>query len=361
MSNESKGGRSNSGLRGGLEVDPTVTARLAQLLAMTSPKITFLAGDGSDRSYYRIVDESGLEKAVLMFLSPQDATLLAEDRYDWTHIRMAFSRAHLPVPQILARLPEFRLLVIEDCGDETLEMAVRNAPTATGRLDPYKIPISHLVSLLGASKQPGDVWATRAFDFEKLQFELLFFHEHFVEGLLKKSLFTTHDLACLLEDYAALASWLAAKSKYLTHRDYHSRNILVDKGRWSIIDFQDARIGPASYDLVSLALDPYVGLTSTERLSLISMGSSVVSSLGSEVEKDVLETWKPCGLQRIIKALGSFAYLTRVKKRGDYLSYAPRAIDMLCDLNLKNKAWPYLSGPFLEVLKANAHQLTSHD
>ena len=361
MSNESKNGGSNVELRGGLAVSPAVMARLAQILDMNSPKISFLAGDGSDRSYYRIIDESGLEKAVLMYLSPNDAALLAEDRYDWTHIRAAFGRAKLPVPQILARLPEFRLLVIEDCGDETLEMAVRGAPTSTGRLDPYKTPLDHLVCLLGATFQPGDVWATRAFDFEKLHFELLFFHEHFVQGLLGESQFSSTDLKKLLADYEALAHWLASKSKYLTHRDYHSRNILVDKGRWSIIDFQDARIGPASYDLVSLALDPYVRLTSPERLSLISMGASVVSSLGPNFEKEVLETWKPCGLQRVIKALGSFAYLTRVKKRGDYLSYAPRAIDMLCDLNLVNTAWPYLSGPFLEILKAKSHLLSKHD
>ena len=349
-----------SSIRGSLDVTSDLLSSLASVLGMTSPRISYLAGDGSDRSYYRIADAGGVGKAVLMYLSESDASLLAHGRYDWIHIRKTFAAAGLPVPQIIAKMPERRLLVIEDCGDETLEMAVRNAPTPLDRLAPYQVPLNHIAQMLQVPANSHEVWTSRSFDYEKLHFELMFFHEHYVCGFMKKSGLSVEDVSSLMADYESLARWLASKSQYLTHRDYHSRNILVDKGRYSLIDFQDARVGPASYDMVSLIFDPYVTLTLKERFTLLEQGQNIVGAKSEGAKSALLDSWKPCALQRLIKALGSFAYLTQVKNRGDYLSYAPRTISLLKEISLEDSRWPFLSGRFLELAASHLADLDSH-
>ena len=68
---------------------------------------------------------------------------------------------------------------------------------------------------------------------------------------------------------AAIADELASEPRVLCHRDYHSRNLMLHGGTLHIIDFQDARMGPDTYDLVSLLRDSYVDLTDVELDELI--------------------------------------------------------------------------------------------
>ena len=61
-------------------------------------------------------------------------------------------------------------------------------------------------------------------------------------------------------DFKELCSELAARPRVLTHRDFHARNLMMYEGEMFIIDHQDARMGPASYDVASLISDPYATL-----------------------------------------------------------------------------------------------------
>ncbi len=69
----------------------------------------------------------------------------------------------------------------------------------------------------------------------------------------------------LRQEFAAIVAELAAEPRVLCHRDYHSRNLMLHLDRLYIIDFQDARMGPDTYDLVSLLRDSYVDLTGSDR------------------------------------------------------------------------------------------------
>lgn len=348
-------------LHEGIAVDGELVDKLTRILSMTTPQVSFLAGDGSDRSYYRVKDAAGVGSAVLMLLSQKDSDLVLANEYDWTHIREDLEIAGLPVPQLLAKLPEHRILVIEDCGDLTLETSLRQSSTPIDKKMAYEKPTDHIAQMLQIQGQPTDVWQTRSFDYEKLHFELMFFYQHYVADFMNEHGIDNASKTLLLDDFNSLARWLASQSKYFTHRDYHSRNILVDKGRWSLIDFQDARIGPASYDLVSLAFDPYVDLEISQRTEIMEQGFLKIKSACSEaIYLDLMESWKPCALQRIIKALGSFAYLTQSKRRGDYLAYAPRAIATLQGLNLQDSRWNFLSGEFLNILTRHIRKTTNY-
>jgi aminoglycoside/choline kinase family phosphotransferase len=73
----------------------------------------------------------------------------------------------------------------------------------------------------------------------------------------------------LAAEWRVLAEELAAEPRVLCHRDYHSRNLMLHRGELYIIDFQDARLGPDTYDLVSLVRDSYVDLTESAADELI--------------------------------------------------------------------------------------------
>src|SRR6185503_13342898 len=87
--------------------------------------------------------------------------------------------------------------------------------------------------------------------------EFDFFTRHFVEGY-RGVLLTHASRQALADEWRAIAEALAAEPRVLCHRDYHSRNLMLHRGSLHIIDFQDARMGPDTYDLVSLLRDSYV-------------------------------------------------------------------------------------------------------
>src|SRR5207245_2745248 len=94
-----------------------------------------------------------------------------------------------------------------------------------------------------------------AFDEAKLGWELNFFMEHYF-GSLRRETLSRGEAAGLKVELNDVAAELAACPRVLCHRDYHPANLLLDKqGRIRIVDHQDARMGPASYDLVSLLTD----------------------------------------------------------------------------------------------------------
>ncbi|OLE51079.1 MAG: hypothetical protein AUG51_25285 [Acidobacteria bacterium 13_1_20CM_3_53_8] len=117
-----------------------------------------------------------------------------------------------------------------------------------------------------------------------------------------------------------VAAELSARPRVLCHRDYHSSNLIVDpRGRLRIIDYQDARMGPASYDLVSLLLDrctepPSLAEVRAHRLFFLEERRR----LGLEpIDPDEFaKEFRLMTVQRNLKAIGTFSYQTAVCGRG---------------------------------------------
>ena len=103
-------------------------------------------------------------------------------------------------------------------------------------------------------------------DTDRFQFEMEFFVEHYIRGLLD-----TTPATGLIPQLAALAQRAAeTPRKVLCHRDFHRRNIMVRQdGRLGLVDIQDAQWGPDSYDLASLLFDAYgrIGAERRDRLA----------------------------------------------------------------------------------------------
>jgi aminoglycoside/choline kinase family phosphotransferase len=172
----------------------------------------------------------------------------------------------------------------------------------------------------------GYVPYTLAFDVEKLTWELDFFVQHFLEGYHGVALGSA-ERAALAEEWSAIATELAAEPRVVCHRDYHSRNLMVHRGRLYMIDFQDARLGPDTYDLASLLRDSYVDVTEPELDQLIACFLALKG--GSVDAGEFRRRFDLMAVQRNIKALGTFGFQAEVRRNGAYVQYMPRTLRSL--------------------------------
>ena len=179
-----------------------------------------------------------------------------------------------------------------------------------------------------------------AFDIEKLSWELHYFHKHFLEGLRGCDL-GVEDRATLSEAFHQLSAEIASWPRVLCHRDYHSRNLMLHGGRLHWIDFQDARMGPATYDLASMLRDAYVDLPEELQEELAERFRQ--QALPEEPRKVFRRRFDLTCVQRNLKALGTFGYMATVRQSRVYLQYVPRT--------LAHARWNLSRYPELEPLR----------
>ena len=111
----------------------------------------------------------------------------------------------------------------------------------------------------------------------------------------------------------------------LCHRDYHSRNLMLHADSLYIIDFQDARMGPDTYDLASLLRDSYVDLIDRDVDDLIAYFLALKGPThGSDLE--FRRRFDLMAVQRNLKALGTFGYQTMTRRNTVYIQYMPRTL-----------------------------------
>jgi aminoglycoside/choline kinase family phosphotransferase len=299
------------------------TSGLAKRSARTVP----LTGDASDRRYFRVIDTSGASSVVALYSGPFQFTQLT-----FANVGRLFQRMPLPVPAILDHADELGVLLLQDLGDVTLQAHLGAVP-AREHAAVYRRAVEYIevMQRRGAELASPDYTPYAiAFDVEKLTWELEFFVKHFIEAYRGIQV-PAPTREALREEWAAIASELAAEPRVLCHRDYHSRNLMPHQGELYIIDFQDARLGPDTYDLVSLLRDSYVDLTDDTVDDLIALflalrGRHVaVSGLGS-YHSDFRRRFDLMSLQRNLKALGTFGFQTTTRQNPVYIQYMPRTL-----------------------------------
>jgi aminoglycoside/choline kinase family phosphotransferase len=253
---------------------PPSPAEVGAALKISTLTIEWLAGDGSDRCYYRIQSPELTACYVLMQLSGQDAKALAENGYDWIKIAELLTEQKISVPRVIASMPQHAALIIEDYGDQMLENIVFNLASEQNTsviMKHYQGCFDILAHFLNVPQDKNATWCGRAFDRDRFEWELNFFADKYLKAALSIE-FKGAQAEQYKKEVASLSSFLAGYSKYFVHRDFHSRNVMVQNDKLAVIDFQDARLGPPSYDLVSLCFDSYVPFSATLRGSLMDAG-----------------------------------------------------------------------------------------
>jgi N-acetylmuramate 1-kinase len=297
-------------------------------IAETVTSVLPLTGDASDRRYFRALKKQAPSIVLALHVEPFDA-----DRLPFVRVAGLFEAMPLPVPRILDRAGDLGILVLDDLGDVTLQAHLGAAPAAEH---------SHLyrqaVSFIEIMQRRGAELASHeyppygiAFDVEKLLWELEFFTKHFLEAY-RGAVISTPAREALTGEWQALAAELAAEPRVLCHRDYHSRNLMLHGGALHIIDFQDARLGPDTYDMVSLLRDSYVDLPEATVEELVAYFIALKRPQGTPPadwlawERDYRRRFDVMALQRNLKALGTFGYQTSVRRNSVYIQYIPRTI-----------------------------------
>lgn len=302
--------------------------------------LTPLSGDASNRRYYRAAVAGGPPHSVIvMQLAEPEGFKQSEEAVSggvhqiselpFVNIMPHLVKANVPVPALHYYDQSAGLLYLEDFGDVTLAEAVNQAgaPIMESR---YKQAINILVQMQVNGTTPADpgcVAFHRSFDVPLLMWEFEHFIEYGIAARGGKPL-PDENASAIRREFEWIAKLLAGQPCVFTHRDYHSRNLMVDGPRLGVIDFQDALMGPATYDLASLLRDAYIQLD--EAL----VDNLVRYYLDQIAERRFVRTdhaafrrlFDFTSIQRNLKAAGRFVYIDRVKGNPKFLADIPRVL-----------------------------------
>jgi N-acetylmuramate 1-kinase len=289
-----------------------------------------LTGDASDRRYFRLIEPDGSTSVLALYAAPFDYEALS-----FVNVAGLMQQVPLPVPAILDHAGDLGLLQLQDLGDVTMQAHLGAAsPGEHAALYRQAVGFIELLQRRGAAlASPAYTPYSLAFDVEKLTWELEFFVKHFIEAY-KGVQVPAATREAIREEWKGIVEELAAEPRVLCHRDYHSRNLMPHRGVLYIIDFQDARLGPDTYDLSSLLRDSYVDFTEETVDDLIAFFLALRGQGAARGDVDALTFYQAdfrrrfdlMSLQRNLKALGTFGYQTTMRQNPVYIQYMPRTL-----------------------------------
>ena len=307
-----------------------VRTRIDQFLierGLTNARVVPLTGDASDRRYFRVLlaDDGSQVLAV-------HPGAIEFAKMPFVKVAQLFALLPVPVPAILSFSNELGIIGLEDLGDVTLQAHLGAATPGE-----HKALYRQAVTLIEALQRRGAAMESPdyppygiAFDVAKLTWELDFFAKNFLEGYRGIALDAAERQA-LADEFSTIVEELAGEPRVLCHRDYHSRNLMLHEGSLYIIDFQDARMGPDTYDLVSLLRDSYVDLEEAEVEDLIAFFLALRQGLGNhgrvEDGGEFRRRFDLMAVQRNLKALGTFGFQTISRGNPVYIQYMPRTLN----------------------------------
>jgi aminoglycoside/choline kinase family phosphotransferase len=311
-------------------------------LAGTKPRVVPLTPDASDRRYFRLLIPESQSIVLSLYSAPFDVRTLP-----FVNVATLMAKMPVPIPEVLGHADDLGVLALQDLGDVTLQAHLGAASRAE-----HAALYREAVALIATLQRRGEQLASPeylpygiAFDVEKLTWELEFFTKHFLEAYRGVNL-TDPQRAALRVEFRSIVDELSAEPRVLCHRDYHSRNLMLRDAQLYIIDFQDARMGPDTYDLVSLLRDSYVDLPSQTVDELIAYFLALKGV--TTVDADFRRRFDVMALQRNLKALGTFGYQTTARRNPVYIQYIPRTLKYVSD-NLRHQPrfaalWELLAG-----------------
>lgn len=279
-----------------------------------------LSADASTREYFR-VDWKGSPAIACVYPEP-----FVAGQHPYVDVTELFRAADLPVAEIYAVDGELGVILQEDLGDGILRDRMAEAePEACDRLRNEAISLIARIQLATPlAFERGSIASQLSFDKDKLLWELNYFKEHYFSTFRKRML-DRHTDRLLAEEFSALSAELAGRARVLCHRDFHAANLMLDhEGRMRIIDHQDARIGSAAYDLVSLLLDRITVPPTPEWLAdrrRYFLGLRRTLGLPKIDEDEFAYEFRLQTLQRCLKAAGTFSYQSSMRGKAEFVPF----------------------------------------
>ena len=285
-----------------------------------------LAGDASTRRYYRLFTEK--TSYVVCLDNPQsDASI----PHPFVSKQAFLKDTGVRVPGVLDAQLARGYILEEDLGDVTFLSHLATINSSARELELYQKVVEQLLTLHRLPRSTVDQSGlfNLAFDHEKYMQEMDFTFKFFFGHFLKYT--DEAGTSALRREVDIVCHRLAAQPMVLTHRDFHSRNIMVKGPELVFIDFQDARWGIPQYDLVSLLEDCYyqVSPENHAKLKRFYFENLPASAHGQGDWDTFCEFYDDMLFQRVFKAVGSFAYIYATRQDARYLKYIGFAMEKI--------------------------------
>ena len=283
---------------------------IRQTLNWPQAEIKVASADASFRRYFRVIHQG---KTFIAMDAPPDK----EDIQPFVDICHRIAQTGVHTPHIYHQNNKLGFLLLEDLGT-TAYLDQLTPETADSH---YQDAMKALVKL-----QDIDTTGLPRYTNTLLHDEMALMPEWFISKHLNIRL-NPEQQAIIDNTFTQLSQAIAQQSTGFVHRDYHSRNLMITKSNNpGIIDFQDAVIGPLTYDLVSLLRDCYIAWPHHQVEQWISDYQAMAETaniLPKISTKDFIKQVDLMGLQRHIKVLGIFARLNHRDNKPHYLNDLP--------------------------------------
>lgn len=298
-----------------------------------------IQGDASFRQYYRIYTDKGSYIAM-------DASHALSSCSPFIAIDHALHEMGLAVPQIIASDISHGFLLLSDFGDQSY-LKVLNKNNAD-RL--YETALSALSVLQQCRHVDG--MTVPPFTIEFMMQEWAWHKEWFLQKWLGLELGTLEKV--LDQTYALIAQSASAQPQVFMHRDYHAGNLmLLPNDDVGILDFQDAFIGPVTYDLVSLLRDCYIAWPEEYVLDWVMLYWQMLQSTDVLIgvsEQTFLRWFDLMGIQRHLKALMTFSRKSVRDNTDHYLQFIPRTLNYILTVSQHYPELSVLHDYYLHVV-----------
>jgi len=296
---------------------------LAEIIGSEDYQLQSASGDASFRRYFRLTHND--ETCIVM-----DAPPAQEGCSPFIDIAERLLAVNINVPRILEKDLKQGFLLLSDLGDEQYldhltEESVDNL---------YQDAMQALFCM----QQQTDTNGLPAYDEKLLLQEMKLFKDWLLEKHIGLDL--SKEMQTMLDEvFKLLLDEALAQPKVFVHRDYHSRNLMIngsgfDSGNPGVLDFQDAVCGPFTYDLVSLLKDCYIKWPGQQIRGWAHNFFEKIAENHPDIDEEKFMRWfNLMGVQRHLKASGIFARLCHRDGKSGYLADIPRTLSYIVDLN----------------------------
>lgn len=319
-------------------------ARLQRFLAKRGENhgaIEPLTPDASTREYLRVKWHN---ETAIACVYPEP---FAPENQSYLDVTNLFLTANLPVAKIYDFDGSLGVIILEDFGDNILRPVLETVSEAEREklLEQGIKIIAQIQAATPLAFELNSIASRLAFDFEKLSWELDFFTKHYFESYCGETLPET-EAKELKNELDEAARELEAHIGVLCHRDFHAANLMIDQsGDLRIIDHQDARMGAASYDLVSLLLDRILEPPSEdwirEKQTFFLSEREKLGLPKVDAEQYAYE-FRLQTIQRCLKAIGTFSFQTAVRGKTGYAQYINPMFEVVLQAAEKLNRFPNL-------------------
>lgn len=283
------------------------------------PQLNLLAGDGSTRCYWRL--SFGSDSVVMCIDESENRQTMVKNMMG---VQKAYQQNRVRVPEVYDYDYELGYILQEDLGDRAFAQTLSQVSSVAEEYALYQKILDQLILIHGISSERYEkqAFTQMSFDVEKLMWEVNFTLTHFIKGHLGIEL-SDKDKALILDSFSGICEKLASAKHVVTHRDFHSRNIMCKEKEFVIIDFQDCRMGIPQYDLVSLLDDCYFKLhpENHARLKRYYWDKFMSQRALQGSWDEFIYLYDMMAIQRIFKALGSFGYISKTKNNPKFIRY----------------------------------------